>query len=103
MAHLPTTADDRQMLVRADQRGRILNMEKLDRRGLLGGAAMAAGGLVWAGAAGAQESPSRAGDGGYGRAVAQLPPGDAVAHHDAADIGAMPDFHYSLDGSKPKV
>src|SRR4051812_14637586 len=78
-------------------------MEKLDRRGLLGGAAMAAGGLVWAGAARTQEFSARSGDGGYGRAVVQLPPGDAVAHHDLADIGAMPDFHYSLDDNRPKV
>jgi oxalate decarboxylase len=46
---------------------------------------------------------AKAGDGGYGRQSAQLPPGDAVAYHDPKDVGAMPDFKFSLDGNKPKV
>src|SRR5258708_24369865 len=43
------------------------------------------------------------GDGGFGRQATQLPPGRAVAYHDPKDVGEMPEFTRSLDGSKPKV
>jgi oxalate decarboxylase len=33
----------------------------------------------------------------------QLPPGDKVAYHDPKDVGAMPDFRFSLDGNRPKI
>jgi oxalate decarboxylase len=74
------------------------------RRALLGAAALGAGGLDIVGKASAAERVvSNPGDGGFGRDVKQLPPGDAVAYHDPKDVGAMPDFHFSLDGNRPKI
>ena len=35
--------------------------------------------------------------------AAALPSGDVVAYHDPKDVGAMPDFKFSLDGNKPEV
>ncbi|MHB8286331.1 MAG: cupin domain-containing protein, partial [Caulobacteraceae bacterium] len=73
-----------------------------NRRTFLGGAAIGAAGLTaLAGAASAETA--KPGDGGFARAAVQLPPGDVVAYHDPKDIAEMPDFRYSLDGSKPKV
>jgi oxalate decarboxylase len=43
------------------------------------------------------------GDGGFGRQVLQLPSGRPVAYHDPRDVGEMPDFTRSLDGSRPKI
>ena len=75
-----------------------------NRRGFLGNAALGAGGLVaYASGARAEGSTFNVGDGGYGLQSSQLPAGQTVADHDPKDVGAMPDFHYSLDGTKPKV
>ncbi len=41
------------------------------------------------------------GAGGFGLASQELPPGAAVAYHDADDIKGMPAFTRSLDGSRP--
>jgi oxalate decarboxylase len=43
------------------------------------------------------------GDGGFGQQATQLPPGRAVAYHDPKEVGEIPEFTRSLDGSKPKV
>jgi oxalate decarboxylase len=43
------------------------------------------------------------GAGGFGRDVQQLPPGAQVAYHDPKDVGAMPDFRFSLEGNVPKI
>jgi oxalate decarboxylase len=72
------------------------------RRAFFGSAAIGASGLVTLAQSAAAE-PFKPGDGGFGRQASMLPPGDPVAYHDPKDIGAMPDFRYSLDGSKPKV
>ena len=72
-----------------------------NRRSFLGGA-LGAGSLI-AMANGASADSSKPGDGGFGRQGLQLPPGDKVAYHNPADVGAMPDFRFSLDGNKPKV
>jgi oxalate decarboxylase len=77
------------------------------RRVFLGTAAFGASSLAaFSGAAFAETAKPDAGnpgDGGIGRQVQQLPPGQAVAYHDPADVGEMPEFTRSLDGSKPKV
>jgi oxalate decarboxylase len=77
------------------------------RRNFLGAAALgtAALGSVLAtiGAANAEGFAAKAGDGGFGRNTNALPPGEKVVHHDAGDVEAMPDFHFSLDATKPKV
>lgn len=72
------------------------------RRAFLGATAVGAGGLV-AMAKAAQAAGFNPGDGGYGRAAVPLPPGDRVAYHNPEDVGGMPNFHFSLDGNKPKV
>ena len=74
-----------------------------NRRGFLGTAALGAGGLVGLASSASAAAAFKPGDGGYGRQVSLLPPGDPVAYHDPAEVGGMPDFHYSLDGAKPKV
>lgn len=74
-------------------------MNHFNRRGLLGSAALGAGGLALAGAAQAAQP----GDGGFARKAVSLPPGDKVVQHDQSDIEAMPDFRFSLDGNRPKV
>jgi oxalate decarboxylase len=77
------------------------------RRAFLGATALGASSLAaLSGAAFAETAKPDAGnpgDGGFGRQVRQLPPGQAVAYHDPADVGEMPEFTRSLDGSKPKV
>ena len=74
-------------------------MDHFNRRALLGSAALGAGGLALAGAAQAAQP----GEGGFGRKAGPLPPGDTVVKHDQADIEAMSDFRFSLDGNRPKV
>ena len=75
-----------------------------NRRSFLGSAALGAGGLLGIGTASAAERyQSRAGEGGFGPNAVQLPPGDTVSYHDPADVGSLDDFHYSLDGTAPKV
>jgi oxalate decarboxylase len=75
-----------------------------NRRDFLGTAMLGAGGLAGLTQLARAEMPAFGpGDGGFGHNVQQLPPGEAVVHHKAGDVDAMPDFHYSLDGSKPKV
>src|SRR3954453_19432987 len=74
-----------------------------NRRAFLGTAALGACGLVRLAHAAAEERPtSNPGDGGFGRNAVQLPPGDKVAYHDPKDVGAMPDFRFSLAGHRPK-
>ena len=76
------------------------------RREFLGTAALGAGGLVMltsaASADAVKPDASNPGDGGFGRQVSQLPPGRPVAYHDPKDVGEMPDFMRSLDGSSRK-
>ena len=83
-----------------------------NRRAFLGHAALGAGGLVaLAGVAQAdtatapagQSDKGKPGQGGFARQSQELPPGAKVAYHNPEDVGAMPDFHYSLDGTAPKV
>ena len=75
-------------------------MNQINRRGLLGSAAMGAGGLV---ALANSAQAANPGDGGYARNAVPLTGGDQVVKHDQADMEAMPDFHFSLDGNKPKI
>ena len=76
-----------------------------NRRDFLCTAALGAGGLVaMTGAAKALTNDhGNPGEGGYGRNAVQLPPGAPVAYHNPADVAAMPDFRFSLDGNQPKV
>ncbi|MFC0408871.1 cupin domain-containing protein [Roseomonas elaeocarpi] len=74
-----------------------------NRRNFLGTAVLGAGSLTALAATGAEKASANPGDGGFGRQVVQLPPGEKVAYHDPADVGAMPDFKFSLDGNRPKV
>jgi oxalate decarboxylase len=77
------------------------------RREFLGTAALGAGGLVMltsaAPADAVKPDASNPGDGGFGRQVSPLPPGPTVVYHVPKDVGEMPVFTRSLDGSKPKV
>ena len=77
------------------------------RRTFLGTAALGAGGLVMltgsTSADAVKQDAGNPGDGGFGRQVSQLPSGRAVAYHDPKDVGEMPEFARSLDGSTPKV
>ncbi len=79
------------------------------RRAFLGSAALTAGTLVaLTGTASADDKgqiddKGRAGEGGFGRDVQQLKPGADVAYHNPQDVGEMPEFTRSLDGSKPKI
>ncbi len=77
------------------------------RRNFLGTAAIGMGGLVAltsaASAAGTASDKGKPGEGGFGRQVTQLPPGATVAYHDPKDVGEMPEFTRSLDGSHPKI
>jgi len=77
----------------------------MSRRGLLGAAALGAGGLALMQAAAAAQGSDKGspGQGGIGRNAVQLPPGAKVAEHDPKDIEAMPNFKYSLDGGVPKI
>ncbi|HEY2133156.1 MAG TPA: cupin domain-containing protein [Acetobacteraceae bacterium] len=74
------------------------------RRMLMGGAALGSGGLMGLSRAAFAEAPSfKPGDGGAAYDAVQLAPGDLVVPHNAGELDAMPDFHFSLDGAKPKV
>jgi oxalate decarboxylase len=77
------------------------------RRDFLGTAALGAGGLVMLTSAAAADAvkpdAGNPGDGGFGRKVSVLPPGEKVTYHDPKDVGEMPEFTRSLDGSKPKI
>ena len=76
------------------------------RREFLGTAALGAGLVMLTSAASAdavKPDASNPGDGGFGRQVSPLPPGQTVVYHDPRDVGEMPEFARSLDGSKPKV
>ena len=82
------------------------------RRQFFGTAALGVGGMVAlthaAAAADTEARPGptdkgKPGEGGFGSKAVQLPPGAAVAYHDPEDVGAMPDFTRSLDGSAPKI
>ena len=77
----------------------------VSRRGLLEAATLGAGGLALMQAAAAAElsDKGKPGEGGFGRNAVQLPPGAKVAAHDPADIEAMPEFKYALDGGVPKI
>ena len=81
-----------------------------DRRAFLGNAALGAGGLVAMASVAHAEAPAgsvldkgKPGQGGAALQSVQLPPGAPVAYHDPQDVGAMPDFHFALDGGSPKV
>ncbi len=78
-----------------------------NRRAFLGTAALGAGSLVALTQAANAVTPGTdhgdAGEGGFGREVTSLQGGAPVAYHDPKDVGAMPDFRFSLDGNKPKV
>ncbi len=79
------------------------------RRTILGGAALGAGGLMGLSKVALAETTAiktdhgKPGEGGYGLDSTQLPPGSTVAYHDPEDVGAMPAFTRSLDGSAPKI
>src|SRR5260370_10577716 len=47
--------------------------------------------------------PVQAGGRGVARAATELPPGEKVTYHNPKDVADMPDFHFSLDASRPKV
>ena len=78
-----------------------------NRRSFLGTAALGAGSLIALSQAANAVTPGTdhgdAGEGGFGRDVTSLQGGAPVAYHDPKDVGAMPDFRFSLDGNKPKV
>jgi oxalate decarboxylase len=75
-----------------------------DRRQFLGATALGSGLVTFSSLAEATDKfMAKAGDGGFGRDAQRLPTGDAVAYHNPEDVGSIPDFRYSLDGSKPKV
>src|SRR5258708_13005863 len=79
-------------------------MDSISRRQML--AVTAAGGLLTTTTiVNAQTGPfqSKPGDGGVARAATELPAGDKVAYHDPKDLADLPDFRFSLDGSRPKV
>ena len=82
-----------------------------NRRAFLGQAALGAGGLMaLAGAAQAEGSvvapgtdKGQPGQGGSARQSVELPRGATVAYHNPEDVGAMPDFHYAMDATAPKI
>ena len=81
-----------------------------NRRAFLGNAALGAGGLVALAGTARADSPApgisdkgKPGEGGNGLQSVQLPAGAKVAYHNPEDVGAMPDFHFALDGGAPKV
>ena len=75
-----------------------------NRRAFLGTAALGAGGLMASSAAAhLEQDHGDPGEGGFGRETVQLPPGAPVAYHAPEELGAIPDFHFSLDGTRPKV
>jgi oxalate decarboxylase len=79
------------------------------RRNFLGTAAI--GAIALSGAAQAAEpvgyaagnDKGKPGEGGAAYDSKQLPPGAKVAYHNPEDVGAMPEFHYDMDGTAPKV
>ncbi len=71
-------------------------MTQVNRRGLLGSAALGAGGLMALAGTAQAASP---GEGGFARNAVALPPGDKVVHREASEVDEMPNFKYSLDGS----
>ncbi len=77
------------------------------RRHFIGTAALGAGSLVALTNAAVAETiaadAAKPGDGGYATQAKQLSGGMTVAYHDPKDVGEMPEFTRSLDGSKPKV
>jgi oxalate decarboxylase len=77
------------------------------RRDFFTTAALGAGGLIALTSAASADigkpDAGKLGAGGFGRQVSQLPPGQAVAYHDPKDVGEMPEFTRSLDGSAPKI
>ncbi len=75
------------------------------RRIFLGTAALGASGLATMASAAPAAATDKGlpGQGGFGRSVQQLAPGVPVAYHDPKDVGEMPEFVRSLDGSKPKI
>ncbi len=75
------------------------------RRIFLSTAALGASGLATLASTGPASADDKGlpGQGGFGRSVQQLQPGVPVAYHDPKDVGAMPEFVRSLDGSKPKI
>ena len=87
------------------QQNAIAAPGNVSRRGLLGAAALGAGGLALMQAAAAAEGNDRGkpGEGGFGRNAVQLPSGASVATHDPKDIEAMPNFKYALDAGIPKI
>ena len=75
-----------------------------NRRTFLGNAALGAGGIVGlSNAAYAAPFVAKPGDGGAALDAVQLPPGDLVTPHAGGEAEDLPDFHFSLDGAKPKV
>ncbi len=81
-----------------------------NRRAFLGSAALGAGGLVALAGVAHSEAPvyagtdkGRPGDGGSALQSTQLPPGATVAYHNPEDVGTMPDFHYAMDATAPKI
>jgi oxalate decarboxylase len=82
-----------------------------NRRGFLAAAAVSAGGIAMMADAAKGNTPTpgqisdkgKPGEGGAAYHSVQLPTGARVAYHNPQDIGAMPDFHYSIDGSVPKI
>src|SRR6266850_7460132 len=47
--------------------------------------------------------PVQSGGRGSCARATELPPGDKVSYHDPKNLADMPDFHFSLDSSRPKV
>ncbi len=43
------------------------------------------------------------GEGGSARQSVELPRGATVAYHNPEDVGAMPEFHYAMDATAPKI
>jgi hypothetical protein len=92
-------------MTKLDQLCTTAASDGMSRRGLLGAAALGAGGLALMQAAAAAQGSDKGspGQGGIGRNAVQLPPGAKVAEHDPKDIEAMPNFKYSLDSGVPKI
>ena len=80
-----------------------------NRRAFLGNAALAGGMVALTGAAHADAPPAgvndkgKPGQGGAALNSVELPRGATVAYHNPEDVGAMPDFHYAMDATAPKI
>jgi hypothetical protein len=83
----PSEARKEKVMSQHEQQHTTAASGNLSRRGLLGAAALGAGGLALMQAAAAAEGSDRGnpGEGGYGRNAVQLPPGAKVASHDPKD------------------